>query len=306
MEKYTNKVKNILNDLDVSENTRKSYLSHMKKIYNIAGVKGFSFKFLKDYNMIDDVIKDEKDTTRKMIYISISRVVQKQKGFKKISNIYKEKSLEITRKLNKNYCKNELSVKQKTFGKYSDLLEKLEELKENYKLKPHKTNKKKYLAGCIYIMSHFTPRLEYSDMKVIKDKDLNDGINNFMLFEDEEVFVILNKYKTVKKYGTIKYKLEEDLVERLKFLDVDDSTYVFESNKKGSYARTKFSAFLKNVFGFSVNGIRMIKENVLQNSKKYKKLSVGDREKLHNTYFQHSGLMAICAYRKLEHVELYD
>ena len=306
MDKYSKKVMNILNKTSLSENSKKNYLSHMKKIYKLMDHRGFSFNFLKDIEKVSEIINDQSDSSKKMIYISIAQVVKNVKGFKKISNIYKEKSLKITKKLNEKYSENELNEKQKDIGDFQSLKDIVKKWESKYIKSPNKTNKKKYLASLLYVMLDFTPRLNYASMKIIKNMSEDNGRDNFLYIGENKMVIILNDYKTKKQYGKIEYEIEEDVEEKLRELNIGEQEYLFTSNKGGPYIATKFSQFLKTVFGFGVNGIRIIKENHLQNSKYYRGLSMKEKEKIHNELFLHSGFIAMSIYRKKELIDLYN
>lgn len=301
-QKLIQKIKNILSKQELAENSRKTYLNHFLKVKKLSGHKGFSFNFLKDVDRIIELINNsnEKDTSKKMMLASVAAVSKGARGLKKKSREYLRKSIVITKKLNKQYTKNELSIKQKeSLITYTELLKKVDNLKEIFNKKSNKTNRKKYIAGLLYIKTDFTPRLEFADMKIIKENQQDNNADNFMLVKSSGIAVILNDYKTKNKYGKIIFKLEDDVENELKKLNIGEQEFVFESNKGGSIRKNKFSEFIKKTFnGITVNGVRIIKESHIQSTQFYQKLSGEQQEKLHNKYFQHSGNMARSAYRK--------
>ena len=291
MNKLTQKIKNILEKQDLAENSRKTYLNHFLKVNKLSGHKGFSFDFLKDVDRIIQLINNsnEKDTSKKMMLASVAAVSKGARGLKKKSREYLKKSIVITKELNKQYTKNELSKRQKdTLITNTELLKKVDILKETFDKKPNKTNRKKYIAGLLYIKSDFTPRLEFADMKIIKQKKEDNNINNFMIVKNSGIAIILNDYKTKKIYGKIVFKLEDGIETELKKLNIGNQQFVFESNKGGSMRKNKFSEFIKKTFdGISVNGVRIIKESHIQSTQFYQDLSGEQQEILHNKYFQH-------------------
>ena len=298
------KIDTILDKQELADNSKKAYKNNFLKVKALSGHKGFSFNFLKDVERITNLINNsgEKDTSKKMMFVSLSAIAKGARGLKKKSGIYLAKSKVITKELSKQYTKNELSKKQKeSLITKTELSKITDTLKENFDKKPNKTNRKKYIAGLLYIDSLFTPRLEYANMKIIKQKKEDNHTDNFMIFKEGAVAVILNDYKTKKQYGKITFKFESDIEQKLRDLGVDKQQFVFESNKGGSMRRNKFSEFIKKAFGgISVNGVRIIKESWIQSLPFYQKLSAEQQEKKHNQLFQHGGIIARTAYRKTE------
>ena len=305
MDKYLKKVSIILDKTELSTNSKISYKSNMKKIFVLSKRKTHGFTYLKNIENIKKTINENNlsKSAQKMLYISISQVTKGIPGYKKLSNKYKKISLEITKELNKQYSKNEMTDKQKkTLIPYNDLIEKVKLLGLEWDKKKSKTTKKKYLLGVMYVFSKFTPRLNYSNMKIINEEKLDNDKDNFLLYKNKKYIVILNDYKTKRQYGKIQYELEDKMNNILNKMKVYYQNYLFESNKGGLPMITNnFGVFFKNTFdGITINGIRIIKNNDLIKRKEYVILSTNQQEKLQNILYQHSGFQSITTYRKTD------
>ena len=77
MERLLQKTKVILNKQNLADASITAYLAHIKKIYILSNGKGFSFNFLKDIEKIKRITEAQTDSTSKMIYISIFKVLEK-------------------------------------------------------------------------------------------------------------------------------------------------------------------------------------------------------------------------------------
>lgn len=302
MVKFERKVSKILNKTELAENSKKSYLSNMKKIHKLLNQPDkSSFVFLKDIKRVIEVIKDLKDTTRKMILISISSVIVNQPGMKKLSIRYKNLSIDITKQLNSKYSENVQNDKQKkTLISYEDLLKKINRLEDDFDNNPTKTNQKKYIMGLMLIKSAFTPRLEYHNMKIIHNKTDDNNLDNFLLVKKSGIDIILNDYKTKKLYNKIVFSLEKSIEKKLRKMGVPSQDFLFVSNKGSHMRKNKFSEYVKSVIGMNMNGIRIVKENRLQNNSEYLKLSTKEQNEKHINLFQHSSVIARSVYRKID------
>jgi hypothetical protein len=90
------------------------------------------------------------------------------------------------------------------------------------------------------LVMQFPSRNDYADMVIVKEGDyeVNDKEFNYLVLEKNKMKIILNKYKTVKTYGTVDYEIEDKPLYNhvLKYYDGIQSYY--KSNNK------KFDGFL--------------------------------------------------------------
>lgn len=307
-QRFKMKVQRIINNIDnLKDNSKLNYINHLVKLFKIVEPKTITFNFLKDIENIKSIVNKESDSTAKMIYISAFRVLDRAKGFKTLSKKYKTLSFEVSARLNKRASDNLISDKRADrIVDNNTLLGYVNELKDNHTNNPNNVILKKYyMVGLMYIISKFTPRLEYADMKIIKDKTQDNNKDNFLLIQKSKWSVILNDYKTHGKYGKQIYQLENKVVKELKKLNVDNQTYLFEKTAGSPYKRKTFSALIKNAFKSinkqsGLNEIRIAKESALQSSPTYKGLSENEQEKLHIKFFLHGISIARTVYRKLD------
>lgn len=303
--RFSKKIDRILLKItNLKENSKKAYKAHLLKLFRIIKPSTITFKFLKDVDLIRNIVDKETDSTAKMIYISIYRVLEKVPGMKARSIIYKNLSLEITKKLNEKASDNLISEKRAGRIKpFKEIKKLVPILKKNYESNKRELIMNYYLVGLMYITNQFTPRLEYANMRIINNKSEDNGKDNFLLINNTWK-VILNDYKTFGKYGKQISNLPKGIVKELKRLNIENQSFLFQKGQTG-YSRKTFSQFIKNAFksvnaDLGLNEIRIIKESHLQSQVSYKKLSENDKDKKHIKLFLHSIGIARTVYRKLE------
>ena len=303
--RFSKKIDKILLKIDnLKPNSKKAYKAHLMKVFRIVKPSTITFNFLKDVDNIRSIVDKETDSTAKMIYISIYRILEKVPGMKARAKTYKDLSLTITRKLTeiskKNIINDKRSGKMKS---YTELKKVIKTLKTNYTSNPNTLRMNYYLVGLMYIQNQFTPRLEYANMKIIKNKSEDNGNDNFLLI-NKTWKVILNDYKTHGKYGKIISNIPKSIVNELISLGIGNQDFLFQKGSNG-YSRKTFSQFIKNAMksvneDLGLNEIRIIKESHLQNQASYNKLSEEAKEKKHIKLFLHGIGIARTAYKKTD------
>lgn len=238
-------VMNLQEDLEKRNLTESSVLQYIKtlinlhkKIFNHEQIKNLNF--LKDIDKIVNVVEENyKENTQKNIYNSLSSIlfpVKEQKGFKKIYEFYKSKSIELNTKISQINSSGEKSEKQEeNWIEWKDVLEKrntLHDEVDKIKLKKNITESdyETLLKNLVISLYTYLPprRNEYQSLLLVPtEKDLDDNKNYYILDEHK---IILNNYKTSKKYGKqeieIPVELKEAIINYLQF------HILYVSNKK--------------------------------------------------------------------------
>ncbi len=292
---------------DLKDSSKLTYKKFLLKLFKIVKPSTVTFKFLKDVDNIRSIVDKETDSTAKMIYISIYRVLEKAPGMKAKAKVYKQLSFDISKRLNDKAADNVINEKRSgRLKQLKDLKKVTTQLLRNYISNPSELKKNYYLVGLMYIMNPFTPRLEYADMKIIKNSTDDNGKDNFLLI-NSSMKVILNDYKTFGKYGKQIITLPQNIRTTLIKLDIPNQQFLFQKGSSG-YKKKTFSQFIKNAMksvdeDLGLNEIRIIKESHLQSQASYKKLSEKQKNQKHIKLFLHSIGIARTAYRKLELIE---
>lgn len=288
--KIDNKVKTILGSLyEEGSNTYKTYYRNFKQIHLELGNK-ISFN---QYKNIDNVVKkinemDEKKTTRKMRLISIGMILSKVKNFKKISEKYKKISKNLTNEIEETNIQNIMSDKQKEkLVPYKDLIDKVKKLK---KLKNDKYTD--FMVCFMYVVPIFTPRNEYMKLDVYYDNQEHTG--NYLLVSDNSIKIVLQKYKTSKKYGKIEYTYEKRVQKEIRdyLSHLNNPSMIFNLN------RQNLAKKLTKYLGVSVQFIRTIKNDWYVNQKKFKDMSGEKKKEKLIQLFQHGIFQSFTSYKK--------
>ncbi len=304
--RFSKKIDTIMSKIDnLKDNSKKTYKAHLLKLFRIVKPSTITFNFLKDVDNIRSIVDKETDSTAKMIYISIFRVLEKVPGMKARAQTYKGLAKVITERLTNKSADN--VINEKRAGKikpFSQLKKVVSVLKSNYNSNNSELIKNYYLVGLLYISNQFTPRLEYASMKIIKNKSEDNNTNNFLLINGSSMKIILNDYKTHGKYGKQTSTIPKGIRTELVRLGIDNQQFLFQKGSSG-YSRKTFSQFIKNAMksvgeSAGLNEIRIIKESFLQSQVSYKKLSENEKNNKHIKLFLHGISISRTVYRKLE------
>jgi len=227
---------------DLSEATTLQYIKTLinlhKKIFNHEQIK--SLNFLKNLDKVEETISENyKDNTQKNIYNTLSSILhplKEKKGYKKVYDFYKNKANDLGDKLQKETNKNEKSNTQKeNWMEWKDILKIRDELHDetNNIIKKKNITEKDYetlLKNVVLSLYTYLPprRNEYQNIIIVpNDKDLRDDKNYYVVDENK---LVLNKYKTSKKYGSQEIEIPTGLETAIKnYLNFHT---LYNSNKK--------------------------------------------------------------------------
>lgn len=266
---YMEKLKNeILKCRDIKKSSLNTYLSSikiLKKKYDNTEFK--NLKFLQNTDKILNIIDDEKSITTKKNRLTAILVVlgcSKQLN-KKYIDIYDKKLKEYNIEYMNFLKKQEKTDKQKNnWVEYEDIVKLISSLKtwiNNLKLfnKKNLSNKdfnilQEYVLLNTYL--NYPIRNDYANMPIFKLDDynkLNSDIqlkNNYLILDGSDMYFYLNNFKNVKKIGTKKIKINDELKEILnKWLNVNDTKYfILKSNRMNPINENGLTKYLNNIF----------------------------------------------------------
>ena len=238
-------VMNLQEELEKRDLTESSVLQYIKilinlhkKIYNHEQIK--SLNFLKDLNKVEEAIEDNyKENTQKNIYNSLSSILfplKEKKGFKKVYEFYNSKGKELNTKVSDKNSSGEKTETQKdNWIEWSDVIKIRNDLHDEVdkiKLKKNITEKdyETLLKNLVISLYTYLPprRNEYQSLLLTPtEKELDENKNYYVIDEHK---IILNNYKTSKKYGKQEIEIPDDLKDAVRnYLQFHT---LYSSNKK--------------------------------------------------------------------------
>lgn len=256
MDKIKNQIKSYKPKL--SESSLKLYITKLKRFktkdkfdINIFNNTDAIFTHLDEYPNI---------STRKSILTAIVVALQAQpKPNKKLIDTYHEQMMSYLNQENTVTFKQEKTKKQKeswlTMDQFVETINKVQQ-----EIKEQKIMKKKELDNCEYqllqdyiilrLYHEYPLRNDMASLHVIDDEKKIEENKNYLVVGDKEYKIILQQYKTFKRYGKKEYVLDKNL-QRLvkKLLKYNDSGYLLlNKNRKGKMTRNNLTLHLNRIF----------------------------------------------------------
>ena len=236
----------ILDKKNITESSKKLYISNFKRLNDGEPVK--NFKFILDIEKIKNKIEHFKPNTRRNYIISITSLLNdlkkiNEKKYGKIYNEYYKLLLELNSDLKDatskttNEKENWLS-QEEIKNIHNSNMTILDEIKNKRIITEQQYNKLLDLV----ILSLYTlqpPRrnIDYMNMNVVKkyDKETHGETENFLdLFNKQFIY---NNYKTAGTYKTQKVNINDDLFNiikvYLKYKNIKDNNVPFLTDYEG-------------------------------------------------------------------------
>jgi hypothetical protein len=255
MEIIKKKIKNIKPNL--SESSLKLYITKLKRFMQngVFDIKIFDntdtiFKHLEEYPNI---------STRKSILTSIVVALQAQpKPNKKLIEKYQEEMMKYLNIEQSQVFKQERTEKQKkNWIEMDDFVETInkvqQEIKDQGIMKKKELNNTEYQLLQDYIILRlfhdYSWRNDIASIHVVDNEDNLDENKNYLVVGDKYK-IILQNYKTKKKYGKKEYILDNNL-QRLvkKLLKYNNSGYLLvNKNRKSKMTRNNLTLQLNRIF----------------------------------------------------------
>lgn len=245
-------------------NTINQYITHLNKLKNI--FEEDNWNFLNEPDDIMEKLKDKAFTSQRnslnAIIVLLLALNEDEKYDELISKYQK-----IRDKLNERYAtdqeNNKISEKQKKnfacMNEVNDMLNKMKkEIQEGgLKKKENITSKEKELLMVYTIfsmLSKYPTRNDMSGMKLISKTQYNElkledkKKTNFIVNQKGKLTMILNEYKTSKKYGEVKVNLDKSTEKILRMyiriLKKSNGNVLFLSSQNNVLSRNQISQLL--------------------------------------------------------------
>lgn len=245
-------------------NTVKQYEIQLKRLQKLFDTKGWDF--LKNVDSVKEKLNDKHFTTSRNYYNSIIVLLMALNHDEKLDKLISE-YVKIRDTLNEKYVEEQssgkISEKQKNnfveVGQIESMISTMENeiKKEKIKKKEKLTrNDLDLLTG--YTLFSFLLRLptrnDMSGMQLIgktaynnlSDKQKED--TNYLVKEKSKMFLVLNEYKTSKKYGEKKIDVPKDLEKilrmYLRLTKTNNGDIIFKNSKGEPISRNGISQIL--------------------------------------------------------------
>lgn len=208
-------IKSKLEKKNLSESSIKAYLNILKKLNDNKPIK--TLNYLKKTEKIDEIINKYKPNTQRNILIAIVSILNLYPEYSKLMIKYGLQLKNLVKNIEKEDINEKSEAQDKNWLTYDKVLEKYNELESEVNTFKNKKNinQFQYYALLKYVVLSFyveqPPRRnsDYFLMNIIYDdnnKNLSKDKNYYVYSTKEFIF---NNYKTSKKYGSIKQKIDK-------------------------------------------------------------------------------------------------
>ena len=245
---------------DSSINIYVRNLNKLKKIFNEN-----DYKFLENYEDVEKILEDLSYLTVRNYYNAIIVLITALNGFDdELVDQYTVMRDELNEKYNKeNTESNKISSKQEqnfiTYNEVVDMLNKMADDLRILKIKQKKDIgvKERTLLQIFVIFNiylHIPLRNDVVDLIKITKRDFNKLTddnkkeNNYIVFENNNMFFSIGKYKTDKTYSTKIIEIPKELQKVIRFWKrisiFNDSEYLFLSATGKKLTRNELSQLM--------------------------------------------------------------
>ena len=243
----------------LSDSSLKLYLNKLKKFSTSKGKMPVN-----TFNNFDEIIEKVNSmsnnvSTKKSILTAIVIFLQSAvKPNHKLINKYKEPMVAYMKKEGTDAFKQEKSKKQEknwvSMDQFTEIINKMQsEIKTAGLLVQSELSNKQYTQLQHYIIMrlfHEYPfRNDIASLNIVKSKENLDDKKNYLV-TNKEYTIVLNNYKTSKKYGTKEYVLKPQLKKLIKkLLKHQECGYLLcNTNRKGRMTRNNLTQTLQKIF----------------------------------------------------------
>lgn len=248
---------------DIKDNSLRAYLISLRKMNDNKALENLTF--LKDYDKIIEFLEKFKLPTKRN-YISAILVVLRAYNKRSYDEVL-QKYRDYLTALNEQY-NNEVYTHKKNLTQKENWTD-LKSLKKGLRLyqnkirdldlfKKDKLNSKQlniiqqYLVVALYTLQP-PVRLNYSDMKIIKNEDeIKEGKNYLLNKSRNKKQFIFQDYKTSKKHGKITQPINKELNTIInKWLKVNKTDNFLIDQKGNSMNANQLGKFITKAFDFT-------------------------------------------------------
>jgi hypothetical protein len=282
-----------------SQNSLTVYARRLRWIKNMLQEKSSNIKnIIGNPNEVIPIIEDSNlsTSTKKLTYVLCGVMAKRCNLQKDIIEKYKNKEDEYVLKSNKEKQDNKVSDdRTESWTTWDNITSFYDDMPES----TFSEVQDKLIIALYTKLDDWVLRLDFSGMVFLPKKDKNEK-RNYIVFNDKDGYpgnytIYLNDYKTINKYGPIKFKIIDKEVVRLlnKWFAVHNRAgeYLLVSYKDHNLplSETALSKKIPIIFeeyiGKRVTNqiLRQIKEsdNIFGNKEKYDALSLFDKINLH-------------------------
>ena len=190
--------------------------------------------------------------TTKRDYLIIFSIILKKYNQMEAYKIVYDEVLKYSKEHNNNEYKQCLDEnEQKNYIKYEDLLNKVNDLIYIYNDKPTFKNMLKLLLLSLYVL-HPPLRNDYNDLKIIRFDYEDDKINNFLLINNNNYYVILNKDKVINKHGRAEIPILNKTLKIILNIYFDEyasnNIYLFQNKNNKPYTKRQIQHYINSYF----------------------------------------------------------
>jgi len=245
---------------DSSINIYVRNLNKLKKIFNEN-----DYKFLENYEDVEKILENLSYLTVRNYYNAIIVLITALNGFDdELVDQYTVMRDELNEKYNKeNTESNKISSKQeKNFITYNEVVEMLNKMADDLRILKIKQKKdigvkERTLLQIFVIFNiylHIPLRNDVVDLIKITKREFNKKtdddkkVNNYIVFENNNMFFSIGKYKTDKTYSTKIIEIPKELQKVIRFWKrisvFNDSEYLFLSATGKKLTRNELSQLM--------------------------------------------------------------
>ena len=263
-------IQNTIKNAYPNENTYKTYISCLRKLYNDyfdSELSSFDVNDFYDHKeLIGYINKNIKANNTKQVYFNmIKNILKLFDGFpESIITIY-DMEYRNLRKYNEHEAEEKKETPETDKDKYITF-EQLVKLRDKIKSKISNIYDKNYLHYIILCLYSYLPPMRGQDLYncyLINEKEIEIEYNNDNYISLESGEMVINQYKTSKTYGQNKIILDEELLDILrKFKEITNSVYLLPklTNINENLTQSYFTHILNDIFKrkISVQQLRQI------------------------------------------------
>jgi hypothetical protein len=168
-------------------------------------------------------------------------------------NFIYSRALHYSKKYNdREMCQTLDDNEKKNYITYVELYAKLEELIKIYRDRQTLNNIIKVLTLALYVLQP-PIRNNYNDMKVIHNRDENNGQDNYLLIDnDNDMYIILNNDKVIKHYGSSNIRITNERLKGIITIYITEytpnNTYLFENKDGTPYTKRQIQYVINRTF----------------------------------------------------------
>lgn len=206
-----------------SENTRKTYISSVRRIFTMTGCPDMK-SCLNSYKKMSNNI-EKSDYSTNSIKQTIQAILFISDKYNILHNLFSNKKADDLKKhfttlfaKFKEKSITELETTQNTveYPTFTEYLGKLSQIVDK--------NSKEWLVAKLY--SQFTVRDNFANMKIIESINEDNKTDNFLLITRTKILILINKFKTKNKYNRLEFVVTGELKKILNnYIDKHNLSY---------------------------------------------------------------------------------